>query len=43
MSLGRREDIMDRITKRTVVVPGPLPSPCYIWTGPTSGEGRGGG
>jgi len=39
----RRSSIIARIYKRTETVCGPLPSPCILWTGPTSGKGRGGG
>jgi len=40
----RRERIRAKIAARSVVTPGPLPTPCRIWTGPTSGtEGRGAG
>ena len=44
----RRQDILDRVSKRIAVkdmgfkLDG-LPSPCHLWTGPTSGTGRGGG
>lgn len=46
--LDRRGSILDRIMERVVVQDlGFLfegqPSPCHIWTGPTSGEGKGGG
>ncbi|EIV0540787.1 HNH endonuclease [Salmonella enterica] len=44
----RRQEIYDRIMKRVEIrdcghrVNGVV-SPCHVWTGPTSGEGRGGG
>lgn len=44
----RRDEIFERLDARTeiqdlgFVIDG-KPSPCFIWTGPTSGEGRGGG
>jgi hypothetical protein len=46
--LDRRSSILDRIMERVLVedlgftVDG-MPSPCHIWQGPTSGEGKGGG
>lgn len=44
----RREDILLRLDARTDIrdlghVIDGIPSPCFIWTGPTSGTGRGGG
>lgn len=44
----RREDILLRLDARTDIrdlghVVDGIPSPCFIWTGPTSGTGRGGG
>lgn len=44
----RREDILARIYERVEVedrgfIRDDQPSPCHIWQGPTSGEGRGGG
>lgn len=46
--LDRRVSILDRIMERVLVqdlgyVFEGQPSPCHIWTGPTSGEGKGGG
>lgn len=46
--IDRRGDIMLRIHERVVVtdtgfVLDGKASPCHQWTGPTSGEGRGGG
>lgn len=42
--MSRRDRIRDKIQARCVLVPGPLPTPCRLWTGPTSGsEGRGAG
>lgn len=46
--IDRRNEIMLRIHERVAVtdtghtIDGKA-SPCHIWTGPTSGEGRGGG
>lgn len=45
---ARREFIMVRIYERVEVqdlgfVQGGQPSPCHIWTGPDSGDGKGGG
>lgn len=48
MSEDRRASIIERIQERTRIsdtgfqLDG-VTSPCYLWTGPTSGEGRGGG
>lgn len=44
----RRMGIIKRIHERVMVVDNGFmidgqPSPCHIWQGPTSGEGRGGG
>lgn len=44
----RREQILIRLGARTDIqelgfVLHDKPSPCFIWTGPTSGSGRGGG
>ena len=39
----RRDRIRAKIAARCVEVDGPLPTPCRLWTGPTSGDGRGGG
>lgn len=44
----RREDIISRINRRVKLVDNGfringVNSPCHIWTGPTSGDGRGGG
>ena len=43
----RRMSILDKIMARVLVVDngytvGGQPSPCHIWTGPTSGTGKGG-
>lgn len=46
--VNRRDEVLSRIMLRVVIkdtgyrVNG-VPSPCHTWTGPTSGEGRGGG
>lgn len=44
----RRDEILERLDARSEIqelgfVINGKPSPCFIWTGPTSGEGRGGG
>lgn len=44
----RRHTIIDKILGRTKIVDtgyqiDGVPSPCHLWTGPTSGDGRGGG
>lgn len=39
----RRVDIMSRILERVDKVDGPMDTPCWIWRGPDSGDGRGGG
>lgn len=37
-----RIETLEKIMSRTIVMPGPLETPCRVWTGPTSGEeGRG--
>jgi hypothetical protein len=46
--LDRRSSILDRIMERVLVedygfLLNGKPSPCHIWQGPTSGEGKGGG
>jgi hypothetical protein len=48
VNTDRRDEIMLRIHARVEVVDTGFmlngePSPCHLWTGPTSGEGRGGG
>lgn len=43
MNPDRRDLIMDRVRKRITVISLGYQSPCHIWTGPTSGNGRGGG
>lgn len=45
--MTRRDQIREKILARVDVVPAPdfLPAelgPCHLWTGPTSGNGRGG-
>lgn len=47
-SADRRNSIIERIESRCAIVDTGFlinnqPSPCHIWTGPTSGTGRGGG
>ena len=46
--ITRRETIIQRILNRCDIIDlghviNDKPSPCHIWTGPTSGAGRGGG
>ena len=42
--MSRRHRIVDKILERVLEVPGPLPTDCQIWQGPTSGStGRGAG
>ncbi|MEO0623124.1 MAG: HNH endonuclease signature motif containing protein [Pseudomonadota bacterium] len=41
--MSRRDDLFDRVMRRVRFEPGPKPDCCWIWTGPTSGDGRGGG
>ena len=38
----RREEIWQRILENVTITPGPLPTPCMIWNGTNSGNGRGG-
>lgn len=38
--IARRDDLMSRICARLVLDPA---TGCWLWTGPTSGDGRGGG
>lgn len=45
--MGRRDDIRDKIMARVQIVAAPAwldvaLGPCHLWTGPTSGSGRGG-
>lgn len=47
-NLTRRDEILRKIMSRVEITSAPdhMPAesgPCFIWTGPTSGEGRGGG
>lgn len=39
----RRLNIIQRINKRCKLSDHGYHSPCHVWTGPTSGKGRGGG
>lgn len=41
--MNRREKIRAKILRNVVLADGGLDTPCHIWTGPTSGNGRGGG
>lgn len=41
--MSRRDRLREKLMASTVIVPGPLETPCYLWTGSTSGNGRGGG
>lgn len=48
MTFDRRQSIIDRIQERTEAINtgfkiDGIDSPCFQWTGPTSGTGRGGG
>lgn len=48
MFFTRREDILEKIMARVEFrdmgfLLHDLPSPCWIWTGPHSGDGKGGG
>lgn len=48
MHYTRREDILSKVMNRVKVeylgfILHGIPSPCHIWQGPTSGNGRGGG
>jgi hypothetical protein len=48
MEKERRDKIIKSLDRRTHIVDTGytimgLPSPCFLWTGPTSGTGRGGG
>lgn len=40
--MSRRQSIADRVSKRVVIQLAGYDTPCHIWTGPTSGNGRGG-
>jgi hypothetical protein len=40
--VSRRERVAAKVASRVEVTPGPLETPCHVWTGPTSGDGRGG-
>jgi hypothetical protein len=44
MTASRRDRIREKILARTIEVAPPpwLDTPCRLWTGPTSGNGRGG-
>ncbi|MEC7290752.1 MAG: HNH endonuclease signature motif containing protein [Pseudomonadota bacterium] len=41
--INRRARMIQYIMDRIDVVPGPLDTPCQLWTGGDSGDGRGGG
>lgn len=43
MLKGRRKEIFSKVYKRILKVYGPLNTPCWIWLGSDSGNGRGGG
>lgn len=48
MDTTRRESILDKVMARIFIedrgfILDGQPSPCHIWQGPTSGEGKGGG
>lgn len=41
--MNRRQIIREKIESRCEAFDGGLDTPCQLWTGPTSGNGRGGG
>lgn len=41
--MSRRERITQRVMERVIEAAGALDTPCWLWTGPDSGGGRGGG
>lgn len=41
--MSRRNRIAEKVQSRINVTPGPIATPCWLWTGPDSGAGRGGG
>jgi hypothetical protein len=41
--MDRRARIEAKVRARVQETPGPLDTPCWLWTGPDSGGGRGGG
>lgn len=41
--MSRRKKIRDKILRNVVLFAGELDTPCWLWTGATSGNGRGGG
>lgn len=41
--MDRRTRIEAKVKARVTEVPGPLDTSCWLWTGPDSGGGRGGG
>jgi len=43
MIAHRRLNIIERILKRITIAECGYETPCWVWRGPTSGEGRGGG
>lgn len=43
MLIQRKEDILAKIQSRIVIIDLGYLTPCHIWQGPTSGDGRGGG
>lgn len=43
MNADRRETIWQRILANITETAGPLPTPCWLWNGTHSGDGRGGG
>ncbi len=36
--MSRREAIAEKVMARVTVTDGPLPTPCWLWNGPTSGN-----
>ena len=41
--LSRRDRITAKVMSRVTIVDTGHDTPCWLWTGPTSGDGRGGG
>ncbi len=37
--MSRREAILEKVLQRIRLEPSILPTPCWLWTGPTSGAG----
>lgn len=43
MAEGRRLSIFDKVMRRVLIRDTGYKTPCWLWTGPHSGKGRGGG